>query len=160
MLISIESGKNITLVEVGVVFFKQGVQFTKGESRDSLWKTGVPSDGSPVSEVKYPGTALALVVYIFAGCNVFAAIVGMLFMIAYRKRRWASVTGNSKVHNSYLFVCHFRLIRLSSPNLNYLVGIGIIIFNSSVFLFAYPPSPVSAIDVVCGVCLVSTVTCK
>ena len=85
---------------MGVVFFKQGVEFTEGESRDSLWENGVPSDGSPVSEVKYPERVLALVVYVFAGCNILAAIGGMLFMIVFRKRRCASVTGDSTVYNS------------------------------------------------------------
>ena len=82
-----EPGGEIEQVEVGVIYTKQGIRFTEGESRDSLWLSGIPSDGSPVSEMKYPERALTILGYTFAGCNILTAVVGMLFMIAFRKRR-------------------------------------------------------------------------
>ncbi len=45
----------------------------------------------------------------------------------------------------------YRVIRLSSPKLNCLIGIGVIIFTSSAFLYVYPPVPQSMINIFCGV---------
>jgi len=44
-----------------------------------------------------------------------------------------------------------RLIRLTSPNLNYLIGFGVIVFNMAVYFFVYPQVPHSALLVICNV---------
>ncbi|XP_064402609.1 gamma-aminobutyric acid type B receptor subunit 2-like isoform X2 [Halichondria panicea] len=124
-----ESGNSTgQFVKLGLINCS-GLSLLNGKSREHIiWGDTIPSDGSTIIELRYTELAVTVVTYIFAGCNIIIAIAGMLFMTVYKKR---------------------RLIRLSSPNLNYLVGIGVIIFNTSVFLFVYPPLSKSTINIFC-----------
>lgn len=44
-----------------------------------------------------------------------------------------------------------RLIRLTSPNLNYIIGFGVVVFSSSVYMFVYPPLPSNVLVYHCSV---------
>lgn len=48
-------------------------------------------------------------------------------------------------------VCICRLVRLTSPNLNLVIAFGVILFNCSVFFFAYPSISDSVLEVFCAV---------
>ena len=57
-----------------------------------------------------------------------------------------------KAHNIFLpFFNVYRLIRLSSPNLNFIIAIGSIVFVGSVFFFSYPPLNHQVLNVFCWV---------
>ena len=53
-------------------------------------------------------------------------------------------------------VFHFRLVRLTSPNLNYFIIIGAVVFYSSVYTFFYVPQ--TSWNLVAIVCNVSELT--
>ena len=44
-----------------------------------------------------------------------------------------------------------RLIRLTSPNLNYIIGFGVIFFNTAVYFFVFPEVPDTTLLVFCNV---------
>lgn len=119
----------IQLINIGTILLKEGIYFHEMD-RESIWESGIPSDGSPVTEENFPNFVLTVVTYIFAGGNILTAFAGILFMFVFRRR---------------------RVIRISSPNLNYLVGIGVIILSSATFLFVYPSLPISTINTFCVV---------
>ena len=48
-----------------------------------------------------------------------------------------------------LFIC--RLVRLTSPNMNLIIALGVIVFNSGVYLFTYPPISNDVLEVFCAV---------
>lgn len=50
-----------------------------------------------------------------------------------------------------LSLLYCRLIRLTSPNLNYIIGVGVVIFSLSVFMFVYPPLSIDVLVYHCGV---------
>ena len=47
--------------------------------------------------------------------------------------------------------CYFRLIRITSPNLNYLIGIGAIILYIDIGLFVAPSTNHKVVTVLCNV---------
>ena len=53
---------------------------------------------------------------------------------------------------SQLLCILWRLIRLSSPNLNYLIGIGAIVLYVDVYFFVIPSETQDAATVFCNVC--------
>ena len=56
--------------------------------------------------------------------------------------------------NDYIYqicVSLYRLVRLTSPNLNLVIAFGVILFNCSVFLFANPSVSDSVLEVFCAV---------
>jgi len=133
---------------VGVIYLLNGTCFIGNESRESLWNDGIPSDGSPVPHTNYPIQAITFSTYIFSGCNIIVAIGGMIFMTVFRKRRYIF---NFVFLFQLLYIPLYRVIRLSSPNLNYMIGVGVIVLNLGVFAFVYPPLPFSVIKGYCAV---------
>lgn len=75
------------LVKVGVINLREGVIFPTGVTRDSLWMSGIPSDGTPVTRENYPNVILSAVIYTFSSCNILLAIFGTVFMMGFRNRR-------------------------------------------------------------------------
>ncbi len=74
-------------MQVGEIKLDSGVTFIQGEQKESLWVNGIPLDGSPVTQEKYPELILTAVTYTFASCNILIAVLGILFMLAFRNRR-------------------------------------------------------------------------
>ena len=69
--------------------------------------------------------------------------------------RVGCLTGGIAVHRYYDgIICHAslpRLIRLSSPNLNYLIGGGAIILYIDMYFFIIPTADPNAVVVLCNV---------
>lgn len=47
--------------------------------------------------------------------------------------------------------CCIRLVKLTSPNLNYVIITGVIVFCFSGYMFVYPPVSLGALTFFCGV---------
>lgn len=52
----------------------------------------------------------------------------------------------------YLYIC--RLVRLTSPNMNLIIALGVIVCNIGVFLFTYPHVSDEVLQVFCAVSFV------
>ena len=104
----------------------------KGEmTNTTVWPGGTPSDGSPVTVERFPILGLTIFCYLFATASSVAAVVCIVFTIVFRNR---------------------PLVRLHSPNLNLIIGFGVIIFNSAVYVFIYPEISTATLSVFCKVC--------
>lgn len=78
----------LALKEVGYIHIPAGgIEFVGNFSRESIWSDGIPSDGSPVTEEKYPILAICIVSYLWAGLDIIMAIVCILFTIIFRNKR-------------------------------------------------------------------------
>jgi len=123
---------NITLEDVASITLADNLtfQFTDNESVTTMWPAGIPQDGTPIVVENFPVLPLTVICYCFATACSFFAVGCMIFNFVFRQR---------------------KLIRLTSPNLNYLIGFGVIVFNMAVYFFVYPQVPHSALLVICNI---------
>lgn len=125
----VQYGKGLIVQDIGYIALNNELTYIAPQSL-TLWPNGTPQDGTPVVVEKYPLLPLMVLVYIFA-------TVGIAF------------TGASLTF-SFIFR-HKKLIQLTSPTLNYIIGIGAIMFYMSTYFFFYPRIPRSTLIVFCSV---------
>ena len=61
--------------------------YTHNESEATVWPNGVPSDGSPLEELKHPLLELVVVCYMLSGTVILCAVVCLVFNICFRKKK-------------------------------------------------------------------------
>ena len=61
--------------------------YARNESEASVWPDGVPSDGSPLEELKHPLLVLVIISYVLSGTVILYAVVCLIFNICFRKKR-------------------------------------------------------------------------
>ncbi|XP_064388323.1 gamma-aminobutyric acid type B receptor subunit 2-like isoform X2 [Halichondria panicea] len=83
----------------------------------TIWPDGIPYDGKLVSVIVTVSTPLAVVYYLFATAGIISTLVCCVFNYAYRKT---------------------KIVRLTSPNLNYLIIIGCLFIYTSVYWYLIP----------------------
>ncbi|XP_064388320.1 gamma-aminobutyric acid type B receptor subunit 2-like [Halichondria panicea] len=83
----------------------------------TIWPDGIPYDGKLVSVIVTVSTPLAVVYYLFATAGIISTLVCCVFNYAYRKT---------------------KIVRLTSPNLNYLIIIGCLFIYISVYWYLIP----------------------
>jgi gamma-aminobutyric acid type B receptor len=98
---------------------QQGDLFYYGSSftESLLWPDGIPNDGIPVEEVVTVSRGLTVVYIILAFAGIVFAVACLLFNLVFRQR---------------------VLIRMSSPNLNYVIGLGAIVLYFNVVVLVIP----------------------
>ncbi|CAI8012114.1 Gamma-aminobutyric acid type B receptor subunit 1 [Geodia barretti] len=101
-------------------------------SRDSpgMWPDGVPNDGVPIEDVVTVSVGLTVVYVVFAAAGLAFAVVCIFFTLIFRNR---------------------KLIRLSSPNLNYLIGLGAIVLYLNIITLVIPTTNTHFAAVLCNV---------
>ena len=110
---------------------------------------GIPNDGVPIEEVVTVSLALTVVYMILAVAGIVFAIICLIFTLIFRKKKFVACILNTctlKVTPLY-----HRLIRLSSPNLNYIIGLGAIILYLNVISFVIPTTNADFVSVLCNV---------
>jgi gamma-aminobutyric acid type B receptor len=97
------------------------LSYLHGESELTVWgEGGPPPDGSPQTELKYPLTSLVVICSVLSGAVIVWAIGCILFNLYFRKK---------------------KIIKLTSPTLNMMIAVGIILTNLSTPLTMYPGLP-------------------
>ncbi len=118
---------------------------------------GIPYDGKLVSVIVTVSTPLAVVYYLFATAGIILTLVCCVFNYAYRKTKWVYYQLQS-AHINHSYCIHawftFRIVRLTSPNLNYLIIIGCLFIYISVYWYFIPSTNT---DVVLTACCVSCI---
>ncbi|CAI8027307.1 Gamma-aminobutyric acid type B receptor subunit 2 [Geodia barretti] len=90
---------------------------------------GIPPDGIPKEVIVFTALPLTVVYYILATCGIVFAAVCLIFNIIYRKR---------------------KIVRLTSPNLNYLIIVGAVLLYMSVFFWVSPAKEEMEATVLCN----------
>jgi gamma-aminobutyric acid type B receptor len=104
--------------------------FEPGESDDTTWPMGVPYDGVTVNEeVLAVHLGLTVVLMLFSSSGILFSMACLLFNFYFR---------NSK------------LIRLTSPNLNYLIGSGAILLYIAIIVTVWPATTATVSSVMCN----------
>ena len=122
---------------------------------------GVPIDGVPNLKVVTVSLGVTVVYMMLATTGFGFAIVCLLFTFVFRNKRSCSMI-ETCLHSFIVFTycsmyCHipfnawFRLIRLSSPNLNYIIGLGAIILYLNVIVLVIPTKNSDFAAVLCNV---------
>ena len=71
------------------------------------------------------------------------------FLILWRKYGWFGVPSIPKLSISLSFFS--RLIRFTSPNLNYIIGVGAIIIYIDIYISVYPTTDPDTVAVLCNI---------
>nr|CAA76688.1 metabotropic glutamate GABA-like receptor [Geodia cydonium] len=95
-----------------------------------MWPDGIPNDGIPIENVVTVSVPLTVVYVALAVGGLVFAIVCVFFTVIFRKR---------------------KLIRLSSPNLNYLIGLGAIILYFNVITLVIPTTDTVIAAILCNI---------
>ena len=61
--------------------------YAQNESEASVWPNGVPSDGSPLEELKHPLLVLVIISYALSGTVILYAVMCLIFNICFRKKK-------------------------------------------------------------------------
>ena len=129
--------------------------FLPGEGILSLWPSlegAPPLDGTPLTQLNYQHVPLLAVCYTLATAGIVFALVCLCFNIVFRKRKFVGENTPIGYVVTIFRALFSRLIRLSSPNLNYITIVGAIIFYFAIYPFfsVEGTSPV-LLDVTCSV---------
>ncbi|CAI8012122.1 Gamma-aminobutyric acid type B receptor subunit 2 [Geodia barretti] len=121
----IPSGNSLAHVEVGLASFDNSTLEILEENK--LWPYGVPTDGTP--RVNIVTVSLGNIV-----CFTLLGVIGIFYALAYMLFNYINR--------------HKKVIRLSSPNLNYLIGIGAIILYINIITLTIRHSTEESLAVV------------
>eukprot|EP00731_Ephydatia_muelleri_P028159 Em0019g1032a len=121
--------KGLIVQDVGYIALNNELTYIAPKNI-TLWPNGTPQDGTPVVIEKYPLLPLMVILYIFATAGIAFTVACLVFSFVFR---------------------HKKLIQLTSPTLNYIIGLGAITFYISVYFFFYPEIPKSTLIVFCSV---------
>lgn len=97
-------------------------------TNDTIWPEGVPPDGIPIKKINTVLIPLIVIMDIFAAFGVIFAIVCLIFTIVFRNK---------------------KIVKLTSPNLNYIVIVGALFMYGSVFSRMLPNTDQASLDVRC-----------
>jgi gamma-aminobutyric acid type B receptor len=99
------------------------------ELPDSVWPEGQTPDGIPNENIVTTALALTVLYYILASVGIGFALVCLGFNIIFRRR---------------------KIVRLTSPNLNYLIIAGAILLYMSVFFWVSPVEEEMKATIICN----------
>jgi gamma-aminobutyric acid type B receptor len=121
-----DSNGSLNRIEVATV---NGTNSTFYSTSDLVLPYGIPYDGVPFKDVVTVSVALTVVYVILATAGLVFAVACILFNIIFREK---------------------RLIRLSSPNLNYLIGLGAIVLYLNVITLVIPTTNADFAAILCN----------
>ena len=74
-----------TLTEDGEGGLK--LRYLPGETEQGVWPGGVPPDGSPQEELKYPLTVLVVLCWVLSGTVILWALGCIIFQLCFREKK-------------------------------------------------------------------------
>eukprot|EP00731_Ephydatia_muelleri_P021194 Em0013g921a len=121
--------------DIGYVVLDQNGQsvafnFLPGESMETIWPAGVPHDGTLIKSTINIEPWVTAVMYILATLGIALAIICFIFMAVFRER---------------------KLIRLTSPNINYITCGGCMVLYTSIFFLAIQSTDETITTAICNV---------
>ncbi|KAL5470791.1 hypothetical protein EMCRGX_G028810 [Ephydatia muelleri] len=121
--------------DIGYVVLDQNGQsvafnFLPGESMETIWPDGVPHDGTLIKSTINIEPWVTAVMYILATLGIALAIICFIFMAVFRER---------------------KLIRLTSPNINYITCGGCMVLYTSIFFLAIQSTDETITTAICNV---------
>jgi len=112
--------------------------YLDGHNNNSVFPDGIPSDGTPIKRINVQPLGLVIVYYILSLLGIVFSIVCLLFNFIYRER---------------------RIVKLTSPKLNYFVVAGALCLYGSIYFRLYPESSEIYQHVRCNVSTVVSFVC-
>jgi gamma-aminobutyric acid type B receptor len=103
--------------------------YVSGVSNDTVFPEGIPHDGIPLVEDVTIHLSLTILISLFVAAGLAFSIVCLVFNTLFRQR---------------------KLIRLSSPNLNYIICVGAIILYLDMILLVIPSTDRMVVSVLCN----------
>lgn len=130
---SAEGNFSARLRLVPVAYYVEGsnesLEFIGG-GRNSIWPSYIPYDGVPIVEIVTVSRTVTIVFLALNSTGFIYAIMCLLFNIVFQKK---------------------RLVRLDSPNLNYLIILGSLMIYTSCIAFVTPTRTPSVVSALCMV---------
>eukprot|EP00731_Ephydatia_muelleri_P021183 Em0013g910a len=128
-------GITLQKFDIGYVALDQNGQsvafdFLPGQSIKTIWPDGVPHDGTLIKSTINIELGVTAVMYILATLGIALAIICFIIMIAFRER---------------------KLIRLTSPNINYITCGGCMVLYTSIFFLAIQSTDETTATAICNV---------
>jgi gamma-aminobutyric acid type B receptor len=102
--------------------------FINGQSNDTVWPIITPFDGTLQVQIETIFLPLSICIYIPGVAAIIFAIICALVNFIFRKR---------------------KVIRLTSPNLNYIIILGCILLEVSALLYSFPTTCGTVVHVMC-----------
>eukprot|EP00731_Ephydatia_muelleri_P021180 Em0013g907a len=121
--------------DIGYVALDQNGQsvafdFLPGQSIKTIWPDGVPHDGTLITSTINIELGVTAVMYILATLGIALAIICFIISVAFRER---------------------KLIRLTSPNINYITCGGCMVLYTSIFFLAIQSTDETTATAICNV---------
>jgi len=104
--------------------------YSNGESDESVWPEGVPYDGVPREEVVTVHISVTVIIIFLACCGIILTAACLIFNFIFRNR---------------------KLIRLTSPKLNYIIGAGAVLLYLGICVMVIPSTNPDIVKVLCNV---------
>lgn len=122
--------KPIKIADVRKSGSNASFEYINDESDETVWIDGIPYDGVPEEVVVTIHISSASIFITLATAGLIFTLICLTFNFLFRKK---------------------RLIQLSSPNLNYLIGVGAILLYFDAYLLVAPTTDKTATTVKCNV---------
>jgi len=119
----------------------------------TLTLVGIPYDGVPVEEVVTVHISATVIIVLLATAGLVFTAVCLIFNFVFRKRKYNCLIILCTVCLELMHI--FRLIRLSSTNLNYLIGTGAVLLYIDAYLLVVPSPNSSVTTYICNVRLLT-----
>ena len=121
---------NLRRQPVAVVNINGTFMYLPNESEATMWPYGVPSDGHPRTMTVGMEVWLTVIMYTLAVAGIVLTTLCILFTIYFRKT---------------------KLVRLTSPTLNFIICGGCMVLYCSMFFLSYQPTEKIAVTAFCNV---------
>ena len=101
---------------------------------------GVPPDGIPIEVVHSHHTGLVVSYYLLATVGIAFTCVCLAFNFLFRKRKWETLLFINLLYDHIIRVHFFacRIVKMTSPNLNYVIVAGALLMFISVYIDLIP----------------------
>ena len=121
---------------------------------------GIPSDGTPIDKITSFHLSLVIVYYILAVAGLLFTTACLVFNFTQRNKKLDGLS-IFFMYNNHLYLVFFtyRVVKLTSPNINYFVIIGAYLLYSSIFFRVLPSTNLAANSARCIVSKSHTLCC-
>ena len=116
-----------------------------------LFPDGIPPDGTPVMVIESLHISFIITSSILTTVCVMLSLSGCVFMFVFRDRKWVSIIFCCSRCIQHSIVTIYRVVKLTSPNLNYLIVAGTILLSLAMLQYSVPTKNPILITALCWV---------
>ena len=110
---------------------------------------GIPPDGAALQVINTFQIALVVIFYLLATIGIIFAVGCFLFNFIFRKRKLAYHLNLVSSQLLSKFINSYRLIKLSSPKLNYIITVGAVLMYTAIYFYFLPVINKNAVKARC-----------